>query len=79
MNPENVVFCVLKTQVNWTLVRCLLVRNSKIRIQIKAYKRKKSASSISLPCRENGFRYSSAESKITGLIFRIFSCDLVAR
>ena len=31
-----------------------------------AYKRKKSASSISLPCRENGFRYSSAESKITG-------------
>ena len=35
MNPENVVFCVLKTQVNWTLVRCLLVRNSKIRIQKK--------------------------------------------
>lgn len=40
---------------------------------------KKSASSISLPCREKGFRYSSAESKITGLIFRIFPCDLVAR
>ena len=79
MNPENVVFCVLKTQVNWTLVRCLLVRNSKIRIQIKAYKRKKSVSNISLPCRENGFRYSSAERKITGLIFRIFPCDLVAR
>ena len=79
MNPENVVFCVLKTQVNWTLVRCLLVRNRKIRIQIKAYKRKKSVSNISLPCRENGFRYSSAERKITGLIFRIFPCDLVAR
>ena len=79
MNPENVVFCVLKTQVNRVPVRCLLVRNSKIRIQIKAYKRKKSASSISLPCRENGLRYSSAESKITGLIFRIFPCDLVAR
>ena len=77
--PENVVLCVLKTQVNWALVRCLLVRNSKIRIQIKAYKRKKSASGISLPCRENGFRYSSAERKITGLIFRIFPCDLVAR
>ena len=79
MNPGKVVLCVLKTQMNWVLVRCLLVRNSKIRIQIKAYKRKKSASSISLPCRENGFRYSSAESKITGLIFRIFPCDLVAR
>ena len=47
MNPENVVFCVLKTQVNWTLVRFLLVRNSKIRIQIKAYKRKAQAT---YPC-----------------------------
>ena len=31
------------------------------------------------PAGENGFRYSSTESKITGLIFRIFPCDLVVR
>ena len=49
--PEIVVLCILKTQVNRALVQCLLVRNSKIRIRIKAYKWWENASSISLPCR----------------------------
>ena len=55
MNPGKCCTLRIENIGELGLVRCLLIPNSKIRIQIKAYKRKAQAT-YPCPAEENGFR-----------------------